>query len=114
MGYNGDGYGVGNEDEVGMRARGNEDEGERGRGGMRTRGNEDEGEQERGGTYRVGTGLELSGVNWSCVRTGSDTFVIHALCANSTFIKTELQLLLTLRLPISFPFCPLFLVSSSI
>ena len=31
------------------------------------------GERERGGTYRVGTGSELSGVNRSCVRTGSDT-----------------------------------------
>ena len=47
---------MGNEDEVGTRARGNEDEGER----------------ERGGTYRVGTGSELSRVNRSCVRTGSD------------------------------------------
>ena len=63
MGYNGNGYEVGYEV-----------------------GNEDEGERERGGTYRVGTGSELSGVNRSCVRTGSDTTAKNENIGASTVV----------------------------
>ena len=59
---------------------GNED-----KGGTRTKGNESEGERERGGTYWVGTGLELSRVNRSCVRTGSDSR--HILKMSTTLIS---------------------------